>query len=171
MRTSESALRERGTSGLSREERMAAYERGVTEFSRLTRDPTFRDFVGLYVAQGWRRSRAMVAVTSSDPAAAALSAHWIGRLSARRVDYRLEFGPGQDLVELVRFWARHLGVPHGQIRLQRRLGEASGGEDCMPRFGRMTVRTHDAVLGVRLQAWMDEVRGSWSVSHEAELPA
>ena len=160
--------RTRDDNGLCRQQRADAYERGVAEFDRLAQDPTFRDFVGMYMAQGVRRSRSVVAVGSSDPAVAALGAHWIRRLSGRRVDYQLQFDEGQDLIELVRFWSRHLGVPHQQIKLVRRSGHPDG---CGSPHGTLTVRAHDPVLRARLQAWTDEVRSSWAPRPEPEFAA
>jgi hypothetical protein len=159
----------RDESGLCRSQRADAYERGVAEFDRLARDPTFRDFVGMYMAQGAKRSRSVVAVGSDDPAVVALAAHWVRRLSDRRIDYQLEFDAGQDLVEMIRFWSRHLGVSHEQIKLARRSGLRGG--SCGSSYGTLTVRAHDAILRARLQAWTDEVRSSWTPSPEPEFVA
>ena len=163
--------RVRGTrteTGLCRSQRADAYERGVAEFERLARDPTFRDFVGVHAAQRSGRSRSVVAVSSSDPAVVALCAHWMRRLSGRRLDFQLEFDPDQDLVELVRFWSRHLGVSHERIKLMRRSGEPG---ECGAPHGAVTVRAHDPVLRTRLQAWTDEVRSTWAPSPEPEFAA
>lgn len=158
----------RDENGLCRQQRADAYERGVAEFDRLARDPTFRDFVGMYMAQGSKRSRSVVAVASDDPAVVALGAHWIRRLSGRRIDFQLQFDAGQDLVEAIRFWSRHLGVSHEQIKLARRSGRPG---DCGSAYGTLTVRAHDAILRARLQAWTDEVRSSWAPSPEPEFVA
>ena len=47
--------------------RAAAYAQGRLDFERFARDPTFRDFVCLYMAEGYKRSRNTVAVCNSDP--------------------------------------------------------------------------------------------------------
>ncbi len=99
----------------------------------------------------------------------ALGAHWIRRLSGRRIDFQLQFDADQDLVEIVRFWSRHLAVSHEQIKLSRRSGRA--GDSCGSPYGTLTVRAHDAMLSARLQAWTDEVRSSWTQAPEPELVA
>ncbi len=47
--------------------RAAAYLQGRIEFAELIEDPTFRDFICLYMAEGSKRSRNTVAVCNSDP--------------------------------------------------------------------------------------------------------
>jgi hypothetical protein len=47
--------------------REQAYELGYWEFPRLASDPTFRDFVCLYIAEGYKRSRNTVSIANSDP--------------------------------------------------------------------------------------------------------
>jgi DNA-binding transcriptional ArsR family regulator len=48
--------------------RDAAYEEGRQAFDELATDPTFRDFVCLYLAEGYKRDRNCVAICNSDPA-------------------------------------------------------------------------------------------------------
>ena len=52
--------------------REAAYEEGTAEFELLARDPSFRAFVCLYIAEGSKRRRNEVAIGNSDPAVIAL---------------------------------------------------------------------------------------------------
>jgi hypothetical protein len=47
--------------------REAAYEEGRTAFATLAADPTFRDFVCMYVGEGSKRDRNVVAIGNSDP--------------------------------------------------------------------------------------------------------
>src|ERR1700704_3667552 len=47
--------------------REAAYEQGRAEFDELIKQPTFRDFVVLYIAEGYKRSRNTASICNSDP--------------------------------------------------------------------------------------------------------
>jgi hypothetical protein len=54
-----------GTQAMQRKYRRIrerAYAEGAEEFDRLATDPTFRDFVCLYMAEGSKRSRNVVAI-------------------------------------------------------------------------------------------------------------
>lgn len=142
-----------------REDDPIEYITGLAEFDRLAHDATFLDFVGMYDAGGAHRERGAVSFSTSEPDHAALAAHWMRRMSGSRVGYLLDFEEGQDVVELVRFWARRLGVDHERLRLCRRsfgelLALRSGPSD----YGEITIRAADPVLRIRLQVWMDKVR-------------
>lgn len=139
------------------------YVTGLAEFDRLARDTTFLDFVGMYDDIGTRSDVGMVAFTTDDPVDAALASHWIRRLSGSRIGYALDFEQGEDVVELVRFWAGRLHVDHRRLRLRRRprrfehrwamLDSDSPG-------GVVTIRSFDSILSIRLQAWIDKSRAN-----------
>jgi hypothetical protein len=61
--------------------RDAAYDEGWNSFERLAENPTFRDFICLYIGEGGKRNRNRVSIGNSDPRVVVMSARWIGRLS------------------------------------------------------------------------------------------
>jgi AcrR family transcriptional regulator len=61
--------------------RGAAYAQGVSEFDDLIVQPTFRDFVVLYIAEGSKRSRNRVAICNSDHRMVAMASRWLKALS------------------------------------------------------------------------------------------
>src|SRR4051794_9716001 len=62
--------------------RDTAYEAGRASFATLTADPSFRDFVCVYLAEGSKRDRNRVQVCNSDPAVVKVCDRWIRQLSA-----------------------------------------------------------------------------------------
>jgi hypothetical protein len=63
------ATRRKGTHAMQRKYRLlreAAYREGVETFEELALDPTFRDFVALYLAEGYKRDRNRVSIANSD---------------------------------------------------------------------------------------------------------
>ena len=139
------------------------YITGLAEFDRLAHDSTFLDFVGMYDDAGAPTGSGDVSFATTDPDDAALAAHWIRRLSGTKVSYALDFEPGDDVIELVRFWSARLNVGHDQLRLRRArfreeiLGFRAAGFD---EHGVLTVRSADPILLQRLQAWMDKSRAN-----------
>ncbi len=71
-----------------RQLREAAYEEGRAMFDELALDASFRDFVCLYIAEGYKRNRNAVSVCNSDPAVVVLCDRWIRRLSSATPAYR-----------------------------------------------------------------------------------
>jgi AcrR family transcriptional regulator len=142
--------------------REAAYKQGAAEFAALASDVSFRDFVCLYIGEGSKRSRNVVALCNSDPTVVALASVWIRRLSRNRVGYSVQYHADQNLEELRRFWSELLGVTPDQIRLQRKTNSGRlGGRSWRSRYGVLTVRVGDTLLRARLQAWMDCLKEQW----------
>ena len=79
-----------------------AYRISLDGIERLSRDPTFRQFLALCMSERTTSDIGPIEVRSADPDTVALAAHWLRRLSNGRIDYRLQFDEGQDVVELVR---------------------------------------------------------------------
>lgn len=71
-----------------RRRREAAYAKGVAEFDELVELPTFRDFIVLYIAEGYKRSRHTASLCNSDPAIVAMAATWMKLLSGKQPTVR-----------------------------------------------------------------------------------
>jgi excisionase family DNA binding protein len=80
------ATRRKGNVAMQRKYRLLreeAYEQGVREYEALANDPTFRDFVCLYIAEGYKRDRNIVSICNSDPSVVRLATRWMCRLSEK----------------------------------------------------------------------------------------
>jgi hypothetical protein len=142
--------------------RDAAYQGGLAEFPELIRQPGFRDFICMYIGEGYKRNRNTVSVSNSDPAVVRLCDRWIRRLAKNRVTYGLQYHADQDPDELVRFWASYLDADPARIRLQRKSNSAQlNGRKWRSKHGVLAVRVGDTELRARLQAWIDSVKASW----------
>jgi hypothetical protein len=139
-----------------------AYEDGLRSFADLDTEPTFRDFVCLYIARGCMRERTKVSLTDSDPAVIRLVNRWMLRLSDRSPLLSVEYEPGQSLTELRRFWGAVVGAEARTIHAHGAVDRA-GAE--LPvrraRHGALTLALDDTLLRARLQAWIGKTRDSW----------
>lgn len=143
--------------------REGAYEEGQTSFEALVADPTFRDFVCLYIAEGYKRSRNTVAISNSDPSVISLADRWMHRLTTRTLAYSIQYHADQELEELRRFWGAALGVDGERIRLQRKSNSNQlTGRMWRSEHGVLQVAAYDTLLRARMQAWMDCLRASWA---------
>lgn len=106
----------KGTRAMKRKYRLlreAAYREGVESFPGLVAEPTFREFVCLYIAEGYKRSRQTVSICNSDPSVMVLSDRWIRRLtgvlaiSSHDTYFRTRLGAWIDLVKAD--WAEFTG--------------------------------------------------------------
>jgi hypothetical protein len=140
----------------------AAYEEGLATFEELSAQPTFRDFVCIYLVQGEQRDRTRVALTNSDPAVMRLVSRWLRRLTDKAPILLLRYDPDQSLNELRRFWSEATGTAPRTIRA-RSAAEGVLGEPLPldPSHGLLTIGVDDALLHARLQGWMRRARESW----------
>lgn len=142
--------------------REAAYQQGLAEFEGLSKDPLFRDFVCMFIAEGYKKCRNVVSVANSDATVVRLADHWIRRFTRRKVSYYIQYHEDQDLNELTIYWRRVLGRPDAEIRFQRKSNSGKlNGRNWRSRYGVLTVGSSDTYFRARLQAWMDCLQWSW----------
>ena len=146
--------------------REAAYFRGFITYMSLIQEPGFRDFVCMYIGEGYRRNRNVVSISNSNPAVVMLANHWLRRLSHREVKYSIQHHADQDPDQLRQFWGSELGVDPNSISVQRK-SNSNGlkGRKWRSEYGVVQLRIHDTLFRAELQAWMDAVQDEWE-----ELP-
>jgi hypothetical protein len=142
--------------------RDAAYQCGLDEFEALDAVPGFRDFVCMYIGEGYKRDRNAVCLANSDPRVIRLANDWIRRFAANKVTYSLQYHADQDPEELIRFWSRHLDADPDTFVYQRKSNSGQlNGRNWRSKWGVLTVRSWDTQLRARLQAWIDRVQDGW----------
>jgi excisionase family DNA binding protein len=142
--------------------REAAYEEGVDSFDELAADQSFRDFVCMYIAEGYKRNRNVASIGNSDEAVLVLATRWIGRLTDKPVSFWIQHHADQDVDELREFWSKALNIDPEAIRLQRKSNSGQlKGRMWRSRRGVLSVRVSDTYLRARLQAWMDRLTSEW----------
>jgi AcrR family transcriptional regulator len=142
--------------------RQQAYEQGWAEAPELVQDPTFRDFVVLYMAEGFKRRRNDVAFVNSDPRMVVLAHRWLKRFARNPIRYRLQYHVDHDVEELKRYWASLLDVQPDMIKPIRKSNSNHLSKRqfrCV--HGLLTVEMGDTYLRARLEAWMDFVKAQW----------
>jgi hypothetical protein len=140
----------------------AAYEDALRSFDDLAAQPTFRDFVCLFIARGSTRERAKVSLSDSDAAVMRFANRWMLRLSDRSPLLSVRYEPGQSLTELRRFWSGVVGVQARTIRVHDEADVSCDRHIAgLARHGVLTVSVEDALLRARLQAWICKTRDSW----------
>jgi transcriptional regulator with XRE-family HTH domain len=152
--------------------REAAYAQGFAEYDQLVLLPTFRDFVVLYIAEGYKRCRNVVSLANSDPRVVAMAASWLRTLSTKKLNYRVQYHADQNLAEVCGYWEAVLGIDGARIRLQRKSNSGQlKGRVWRCKNGVMTVGVGDTMLRARLQAWIDRVRMEWGLDSAGPLGA
>ena len=152
--------------------REVAYSQGLEAYDELVRQPTFRDFVALYIAEGYKRNRNVVSIANSDERVIALAVSWLRVLTDRTLGYSIQYHADQDLDEIRRFWGDALGIDGAVITLQRKSNSGQlKHRTWRCKNGVMSIRVGDTLLRARLQAWIDRIRDDWALDSAPRLGA
>jgi hypothetical protein len=142
--------------------RQAAYAQGAAEYDELIKLPTFRDFVVLYIAEGYKRRRNTVSPCNSDPAIVTMAMKWMEQLSGKTPIVRVQHHLDQQPSVLRSFWGETLGVDPASVRLQPKSNSGRlRGRTWRCAHGVAAVDLHDTYFRARLGAWMDRIKEGW----------
>jgi hypothetical protein len=142
--------------------REEAYQQGVREAPALMENPTFRDFVVLYMAEGSKRDRNKLGFVNSDPKLVKLAHDWLRRLVNKKFYYALQYHADHDVDELKNFWANLLAITPDMIRPSRKSNSNQlSGRQFRSIHGLLTIEIADTYLRAKMQAWMDIVKSQW----------
>jgi len=142
--------------------RLDAYNQGWGEFDELVDMPGFRDFICMYIGEGYKRSRNTVSISNSDPRVMSLADGWLRRLADKEPKYSVQYHADQDLDYLQRFWGFRFCVEPEQIKMQRKSNSNQlAGRTWRSKWGVLQIAVHDTYLRSRLQAWIDRVTEGW----------
>ena len=131
--------------------RQAAYNEGKQLAPELFTDSLFRDFVSIYLCEGYRKSRNTVAVTNSNINIIAISYKYmqIFRHPDRKFDYWVQIHKDQNIDAVLDHWSKALD------NLKHR--------NWACKYGVLAVRVHDTYFRSKLQAWMDYMQEQWKL--------
>lgn len=142
--------------------REQAYQQGVEEAPELFKDLHFRDFIVLYLTEGYRKGKNTVQVANSNPQLMKLGYHYIRRFTNRNISFSIQYHEDQDLDELRNFWGNYLDISPKAIRMQRKSnGNQLNGRNWRSVHGVLSIYTYDTYFRAKLQAWMDILESQW----------
>ncbi len=139
-----------------------AYQQGWEEAPELIKDPTFRDFVVLYMAEGTKRNRNSVEIVNSDPKIVRLAYKWIQKLTHKPLVCRIQYHADHDENELMHYWGEVLEIDPQTIRFLRKSNSNQlSKRQFRSQYGIISINVSDTYLRARLQAWMDFIKTQW----------
>lgn len=145
--------------------RKAGYDAAYQDAGELLKEDGIRDFVILYLAEGYRKNRNVVSLSNSNPSIIKFAHSCMRRMATNpHFAYSFQYHADQDPERLKRFWAACLNVGTELIRPIRKTnsGQLKGRRfACV--YGVFQVRVGDTLFRSRLQALMDVVQEQWAV--------
>lgn len=145
--------------------RQAAYDEVYNQAADLLQDRELRDFVVLYLAEGYRKDRNSVSFGNSNPTMVQFAHACMRRLSSNpHFRYSFQFHADQDPEALKQFWASCLGInPKAINAIPKTNSGHLKGRRFACQYGVFQIQVGDTIFRSRLQALMDAVQEQWAV--------
>lgn len=141
-----------------------AYQKAYLSAPQLLLDREVRDFVVLYLAEGYRKNRNQVSLANSNPHIVVFAHLCMRRLSTNsHFRYSFQYHADQDPDELRAYWASQIGVEAQRISA---IPKTNSGQLKHRRFaceyGVFQIQVSDTLFRSQLQALMDVVQEQWA---------
>jgi hypothetical protein len=144
--------------------RQAAYDAVYSRAANLLQDRDIRDFVVLYLAEGYRKDRNSVSFGNSNPTMIQFAHTCMRKLSTNpHFRYSFQYHADQDPETLKQFWASCLGITPDLIHAIPKTNSGHlKGRRFACEYGVFQIQVGDTAFRARLQALMDVVQEQWS---------
>jgi len=141
-----------------------AYNEGKKAAPNLFRDPSFRDFIVVYLCEGYRKTRNTVAVANSNAKILKLSQKYMGQFTSKKIYYKIQMHIDQDEASLKKYWSNVLNINKQEITTIRKSNTGKlARRTWRSEYGVLTIQTHDTYLRTKIQAWMDYLQDLWYI--------
>jgi hypothetical protein len=144
--------------------RDTAYQQGLDMYGDLIKENTFRDFIVVYMTEGYRKCRNSVSVCNSSMPIMKLSLAWIRKLcnQDRTIFYRIHMHMDQSEKVLIDYWSKSLSINKKNIKITMKSNSGKlAHRNFASKYGVLTVLVKDTYLRSKLAAWMDMVELDW----------
>jgi len=141
-----------------------AYNMGWKEAPELLKDPFFRDFVNMYLAEGFRKTKNEVSIGNSNYKIMLMCQYFVIKYGNpdNRLEYRIQIHADQDEQEIRAYWGDKMSILPESITLQRKSNSGQlSGRNFRSEYGVLTMRASDTYFRSRLQGWMDYLQKLW----------
>jgi transposase-like protein len=132
--------------------------------SEVLQDLEIRDFVVLYLAEGYRKDKNAVGLSNSNPNIIAFTHNCLKRLATNKhFYYSFQYHADQNPDELQLFWASYLGIDAQQIHpIPKTNSGHLKGRRFACEYGIFQIKLGDTRFRAELQALMDAVQEEWA---------
>jgi hypothetical protein len=139
-----------------------AYREGIEQASTLLNEQVMRDFIVMYMGEGYKKNRNVVSIANSDPEIMAMSFGCMKKLTTNKMTFTIQVHKDQDEEEVKQFWANTLNISPQEIKTTRKSNSGNlSGRKWRSKYGVLSVRVGDTYLRCRIQALIDTIKKEW----------
>ena len=143
--------------------RVAAYEEGIAIYDLRKDDKLFRDFIVIYLTEGFRKTEHSPAISNSNPNILKLSKYIVEQFTSKIIDVTIQYYEDHNTDKLRQYWSEQLNVLPESIRMLPKTNAGKlPGRKWNSQYGVASIRWHDTYLRCKIQAWMDCLQAEWA---------
>jgi transcriptional regulator with XRE-family HTH domain len=148
--------------------RHQAYTAAYEKAAELLKDLLIRDFVVLYLAEGYRKQPNSVALSNSNPQIIQFAHAAMRRLATNtHFYYSFQYHADQNPDELRCYWGAYLNIDPGLIHAIPKTNSGRlAGRRFTCKYGVFQLQVSDTLFRSRLQALMDVVQEQWQTKNQ-----
>lgn len=116
------------------------------------KEPTFLDFVGLYIGEG-DKIRGSAGITNSDPDVISIGYYWLKKLAKNKIVLKVKIHNDNDVEEIRNFWSK-LVNNEVEVRISYEKNDINK-TGRISKLGTAHIGSNDTYLNQRITCWMD----------------
>lgn len=153
--------------------RVEAYNKAKATVAVDLEDTLLRDFVNIYIGEGYKRNRDSVSIVNSDPKIILLSLYVMKKYflkSDKKMIMQIRYYKENDNeLELLEYWQNLANNENVKFTTYIQPTVKAEGHNNSNKYGLVTVTINDTYAKQKLNAYMDYVKEEWTKNFEQEF--
>lgn len=138
-----------------------AYNQAADKADELLHE--LRDFVVVYMCEGYRKTQNTVAVCNSNAMMMVMCNNIIKKFASNKITYSVQYHVDQNTDTLANYWSKVLGIKHNEIRFVKKTNSGQmKGRNWRCINGVMTISVGDTYLKSKIDALSDHIMKQWN---------
>lgn len=138
------------------------HKEAVDDSPEMFKNKSFRDFIILYITEGFRRTKGCLALGNSNPSIMRLFHYWVKELSRKKITYTLRIHEDHDSEESIKFWSCYLHVPKENVDcILKKNSCKMKTRNWRNEHGILTITSCDTYLKVKMDVYMKYLEEEW----------
>lgn len=140
--------------------RDSAYKDGLEIYQQMKDEKTFRDFIIIYLTEGFRKTKNVVQVVNSNPMIIKNCKYILEKFSDK-IQYIIVSYKDKDEIKVREYWANKLNIDKNIITYYVKENGNLKGRNYSSLYGTMRIQVNDYRLRAKMQSWMDMIEDEW----------
>jgi len=145
---------------IAKEKRNLSYKQGLEEYEKLSKINLFKEFIMLYMGEGFRKSKCEVGITNSTLELILLAKYWFELIAPNKdLKYNVQIHVDNNENDIKEYWSKNLKIDKNKIKIIRKSNSGNlSGRKWRSVYGVFSIRFCDTSLKCKINAWMQKIK-------------